>query len=100
MNNHTGARALGVAAGLFLALLAAALLARWISGDGSGYAAGANEVARLAVVFLIVIPLIMFNIGLGVYLSKRDALHGHILLWMWLPAVAASLITAIYCTVT
>lgn len=100
MNDHKRARALGVTAGLFLALLAAALLARWLSGNDSGYAAGANEVARLALVCLVVIPLILFNIGLSFYLRKRDAVHGHILLWMWLPAVAASLLTGTYCLVT
>lgn len=100
MNEHRGARALGVIAGLFVAFLAGALCARSISGDGSGYADGANEVARLVVVFLIVIPLVLFNIGLSVYLRKRNAVHGYILFWMWAPPLAATLLTLAYGGIT
>lgn len=95
MNKHFGARALGVIVGIFLALVAAGICAGIVRG-----ARGYDGIGQLVLVVLFGIPLLILNIVFTFYLQNRDATHGKILRWMWLPTVAVCLIAFAYTIIT
>ena len=99
MNKHPGARTAGVITGLFLALAAVGFCAS-LHKESTGYADIQAGIGQLVFGVMFGIPLLLLNIGLTSYLLNRDAAHGRILRWMWLPTAAVLLLGFVYSLIT
>jgi hypothetical protein len=99
VSNHPFARFLGVSASLALAVLLATLSIFWIDvtrppglGGTNGFGAAYVMVFGLALAAVLLALLI----GVSIYLRYKKAAGKALMLWMWLPVLAASAVYPVH----
>jgi hypothetical protein len=94
------ARALGVATGILLGLVAALLCLSLIRSAGArGYDAVGPAILQMVLAFALGLPLLAANLAITVHLQRRHAARG-ILRWQWLPVGGVAALALCYQALT
>ena len=99
MSNHPFARFFGVSASFALAVLLAKLGNFWIAVDKNpslGGTDGYGAIWVMGIGLALAALLLTLMIGISIYLGYKSAASKTLMLWMWLPVLAAAAIYPIH----
>jgi hypothetical protein len=103
LNTRPFARFFGILASLALSVLLAALSRLWIaavSPQGMGESDGYVVMWVMALGLALAAVLLLLMIGISIYLGRKDMARKPLLLWMWLPVLAAAAVYPVHAVIT